>query len=126
MSGHGDVPMTVRAMKAGAVDFLLKPYREQDMLDAIQNGLAADHRRRAEQAALSDLRSRYAGLTLREKDIMRLVSEGLMNKQIAGVLGISEITVKVHRAKVMKKMAAGSLADLVRMARELNVGDHSK
>ena len=126
MSGHGDVPMTVRAMKAGAVDFLLKPYREQDMLDAIQNGLAADHRRRAEQAALSDLRSRYAGLTLREKDIMRLVSEGLMNKQIAGLLGISEITVKVHRAKVMKKMAAGSLADLVRMARELNVGDHSK
>lgn len=126
MSGHGDVPMTVQAMKAGAVDFLLKPYREQDMLDAIQTGLAADRRRREGQAALTDLKSRHRALTLREKDIMAFVTEGLMNKQIAGVLGISEITVKVHRASVMRKMAAGSLADLVRMAQELNVGRQTK
>jgi FixJ family two-component response regulator len=121
MSGHGDVPMTVQAMKAGAVDFLIKPFREQDMLDAIQAGLENDRKRRKLQSALSALHSRFAALTTREREIMSLATEGLMNKQIAGVLGITEVTVKVHRANVMKKMEAASFADLVRMARELNV-----
>ncbi len=121
MSAYGDVPLTVRAMKGGAVDFLLKPYHGQDMLDAIQYGLALDHRRREAQAGLSTLLSRYSALSPRERNIMALVTQGLMNKQIACTLGVSEITVKVNRAKVMKKMAAVSLADLVRMARDLNV-----
>lgn len=120
MSAYGDVPLTVRAMKAGAVDFLLKPYHWQDMLDAIHNGLARDRHRRETQADLSKLISRYSALNPRERDIMTLVTQGLMNKQIASTIGVSEITVKVNRAKVMKKMAAVSLADLVRMARDLD------
>ncbi len=126
MSAHGDVPMTVRAMKAGAIDFLIKPYREQDMLDAIQSGLMADRRRRKRDADLSVLKSRYATLTMREKEVMALVTEGLMNKQIAGVLGISEITVKVHRSMVIRKMVAGSLPALVRIARDLDIHSPNK
>ena len=126
MTAHGDVPMTVRAMKGGAIDFLIKPYREQDILDAIQAGLAVDRKRRETEADLSVLKARYATLTLREKEIMSLVTEGLMNKQIAGVLGLSEITVKVHRSAVIRKMSAGSLAELVSIARDLNIGSLSK
>ena len=115
MTGHGDIPMTVRAMKAGAVDFLTKPFRDQDMLDAVTAALALDRVRRSEMAESSELQARAKSLTQRELEIMEHVAAGLMNKQIAAKVGLSEITVKVHRGKVMKKMAAASLADLVRM-----------
>lgn len=121
MSAYGDVPLTVRAMKARAVDFLLKPYHGQDMLDAIHNGLALDRHRRETQADVSKLISRYSGLSSRKRDIMALVTRGRMSKQIASTLGVSEITVEVNRTKMMKKMAAVSLADLVSMARDLNL-----
>jgi FixJ family two-component response regulator len=116
MTGHGDIPMTVRAMKAGAVDFLSKPFRDQDMLDAVTAALALDRARRSEIAESSELQARARSLTQRELEIMEHVTSGLMNKQIAAKVGLSEITVKVHRGKLMKKMAAASLADLVRMA----------
>jgi FixJ family two-component response regulator len=116
MTGHGDIPMTVRAMKAGAVDFLTKPFRDQDMLDAVTAALALDRVRRSEIAESSEIQARAKSLSPRELEIMELVTAGLMNKQIAAKLELSEITVKVHRGKVMKKMGAGSLADLVRMA----------
>jgi FixJ family two-component response regulator len=116
MTGHGDIPMSVQAMKAGAVEFLTKPFRDQDMLDAVRKALERDRARRESDSAASRLRSSYVTLTPREQEVMELVAAGLMNKQIAGTLGLSEITVKVHRANVIRKMGARSVADLVRMA----------
>jgi FixJ family two-component response regulator len=114
MTGHGDIPMSVQAMKAGALDFLTKPFRDQDMLDAIAVAIERDRARRAESAGVAELEALAATLTAREAEVMRHVVEGLLNKQIAHALGISEITVKIHRGNVMRKMAAGSVADLVR------------
>jgi len=116
MTGHGDIPMTVRGMKAGAVDFLTKPFRDQDMLDAVNAALARDRRRRAESPALGDLRQKRACLSPREQQVMALVTSGLLNKQVAGELGLSEVTVKIHRGSAMRKMGARTLPDLVRMA----------
>lgn len=121
MTGHGDIPMTVRAMKAGAVEFLAKPFRDQEMLDAVQLGLERDRNRREAAKAAAKLRSGFDSLTPREQEIMSFVTAGLMNKQIAGEIGVSEITVKVHRGNVMRKMGARSLAELVRMAEALGV-----
>jgi FixJ family two-component response regulator len=121
ITGHGDIPMTVRAMKAGAVEFLTKPFRDQDLLDAVQVALERDRSRRAEDKAVHDLRTRFESLTPREQEVIGLVTAGLMNKQVAAELGVSEITVKVHRGNVMKKMGARSLADLVRMADALGL-----
>ncbi len=121
MTGHGDIPMTVRAMKAGAVEFLPKPFRDQDMLDAVQLGLEQDRRRRKNASETSKLKARFDCLTPREQQVMSFVAAGLMNKQIAGKLNVSEITVKVHRGSVMRKMDAKSLAELVRMADALGV-----
>ena len=121
MTGHGDIPMTVRAMKAGAVDFLSKPFRDQDMLDAVNAAIERDRQRRQESAARDSLDSRYATLTPREREVMAHVVAGLMNKQVAGVLNLSEITVKIHRGNVMRKMGVRSLADLVRHAEALGV-----
>ena len=121
MTGHGDIPMTVRAMKAGAVDFLTKPFRDQDMLDAVTTAIERDRNSRSEARALSDLHARLATLSAREQEIMTLVTTGLMNKQIAAEIGVAEITVKIHRGHIMKKMAAKSLADLVKMAQTLGI-----
>jgi FixJ family two-component response regulator len=121
ISGHGDIPMTVRAMKAGAVEFLTKPFREQDLLEAVQLALQRDRDRRLEQRAVLQTRARFEALTPREQEVVGLVTAGLMNKQVAAELGVSEITVKVHRGNVMKKMGARSLADLVRMADALGI-----
>lgn len=121
ITGHGDIPMTVRAMKAGAVEFLTKPFRDQDLLDAVQIALERDRTRRAQDKAVHELRSLYEGLTPREQQVIGFVTAGLMNKQIAAELGVSEVTVKVHRGSVMKKMGARSLADLVRMADALGI-----
>ncbi len=121
MTGHGDIPMTVRAMKAGAVDFLSKPFRDQEMLDAVTSAIERDRQRRSVTAALDDQRSAYATLTAREREVMTHVVAGLMNKQVAGVLGLSEITVKIHRGNVMRKMGVRTLADLVRTAEALGV-----
>jgi len=121
MTGHGDIPMTVRAMKAGAVDFLAKPFREQDMLDAVTAAIERDQQRRSESAALDGVRARYQTLTPREREIFAHVVSGRMNKQIAGDIGLSEITVKIHRGNVMRKMAVRSLADLVRQAEALGI-----
>jgi FixJ family two-component response regulator len=121
MTGHGDIPMTVRAMKAGAVDFLTKPFRDQDMLDAVAGAIEADRKRRAREIELADLRARLAELTPRELEVMALVTAGLMNKQVAAETNLAEITVKIHRGHIMKKMGAHSLADLVRMAEILGV-----
>ena len=121
MTGHGDIPMTVRAMKAGAMEFLPKPFRDQDMLDAVQVGLERDRDRRKSAGDIARLKANFATLTSREQEIMGLVTAGLMNKQIAGQIGVSEITVKVHRGSVMRKMEAKSLAELVRMADALGI-----
>lgn len=121
MTGHGDIPMTVRAMKAGAVEFLPKPFRDQDMLDAVRAGLERDYLRRKSANELSKLKACFASLTPREKEVMGLVTAGLLNKQIAGEIGVSEITVKVHRGNVMRKMNAKTLAELVRMADALGL-----
>ncbi len=122
ITGHGDIPMTVRAMRAGAIEFLTKPFRDQDLLDAVRVGLDRDRERREREQVLSGLVSAYETLTAREKEVFPLVTAGLMNKQIAAKLGVSEITVKVHRGNVMRKMGARSLADLVRMAELLGIG----
>jgi len=119
MTGHGDIPMSVRAMKAGAVDFLGKPFRDQDMLDAVTAALARDGDARDAAHAASEVRARFEHLTKREREIMALAAKGLANKQIAAEVGISEITVKVHRGAVMRKMGARSVVDLARMAEVL-------
>jgi FixJ family two-component response regulator len=121
MTGHGDIPMTVKAMKAGAIEFLPKPFRDQDMLDAVMLGLERDRVRRHDERANADVRARFATLTPREQEVMGFVTTGLLNKQIAGEMRLAEITVKLHRGSVMRKMAARSLADLVRMADILGV-----
>jgi FixJ family two-component response regulator len=121
MTGHGDIPMSVRAMKAGAVDFLPKPFRDQDMLDAVAGAIERDAQRRADNAALDDVRAHYARLTPREREVMAHVTAGLMNKQVAGLIGLSEITVKIHRGNLMRKMGVRTLADLVRQAEALGL-----
>jgi FixJ family two-component response regulator len=121
MTGHGDIPMSVQAMKAGAIDFLTKPLRHQEMIHAVTRALAADQKRRADEQAVSDLRLLYESLTPRERDVMALVTAGMMNKLVAEELGVSEITVKVHRSHVMKKMQTRSLADLARIADTLGI-----
>ena len=125
MTGYGDVPMSVRAMKGGAVDFLIKPFRDQDMLDAVMTALERDRKRRAAQRRLAHLRSHLETLTPRELEVMALVTAGLMNKQIAGELGVQEITIKGHRGRVMRKIGARSLAELVKIAEALGVRRHS-
>ncbi len=122
MTGHGDIPMTVRAMKAGAVDFLTKPFRDQDMLDAVAMAIARDGKRREDEKLILDLRALFETLTLREREMMALVAAGRMNKQIAAEIGLAEITVKIHRGHIMRKMGAKTLADLVRMAEALGIG----
>ncbi len=121
ITGHGDIPMTVRAMKAGAVEFLTKPFRDQDLLDAVQIALERDRGQRSLDKTLREVRAHFEALTPREQQVIGFVTAGLMNKQIAAELGVSEITVKVHRGNVMKKMGARSLADLVRMAEALGI-----
>ena len=121
ITGHGDIPMSVRAMKAGAVEFLTKPFRDQDLLDAIQQALDRDGKARDQRAALKALRSRFASLTSREREVMARVVAGLINKQVGAQLGMSETTVKIHRHQVMEKMGAGSLPELVRLADKLGI-----
>jgi FixJ family two-component response regulator len=120
ITGHGDIRMSVRAMKAGAVDFLIKPFQDQDLLDAIHAAIERDRERRREAVLVAELRERYATLTEREREIMTFVVVGRANKQIAAELNLSEMTVKVHRGQVMRKMHAGSLPELVRMADRLS------
>jgi FixJ family two-component response regulator len=121
ITGHGDIPMTVRAMKGGAVDFLTKPIRDQEILDAVQAAIERDRKRRDLEKTVSNFRSRFESLSSRERDVLCLVTSGLMNKQVATELGLAEITVKIYRGQIMRKMGAKSLADLVRMAEALGV-----
>jgi RNA polymerase sigma factor (sigma-70 family) len=121
ITGHGDIPMSVRAMKAGAVEFLTKPFRDQDLLDAIHTGLDRDRARRRRDSEVAALRERFEWLTPREREVLPLVVSGLPNKQIAAEIGTSETTVKVHRSQLMRKMGAGSLPELVRMAERLGM-----
>jgi FixJ family two-component response regulator len=121
ITGHGDVPTSVRAMKAGALEFLTKPFLERDLLDAIAQAIERDRAVRLRQAEMGELNARYESLTRREREVMERVVSGLLNKQVAAELGTSEVTVKVHRAKVMHKMRAGSLADLVRMSEKVGM-----
>jgi FixJ family two-component response regulator len=121
ITAHGDIPMTVRAMKAGAVEFLTKPFRDQDLLDAIQQSLELDRTRRAQEAEVATLRKRFESLTPREREVLPWVASGLPNKQIADAVGASEATIKVHRSQLMRKMGAPSLADLVRMTERMGI-----
>jgi FixJ family two-component response regulator len=121
VTAHGDVPMSVRALKSGAVEFLTKPFRDQDLLDAIQQALQRDRTAQEQQAEIHDLQGRYHALTRREREVMTLVVSGMLNKQIASEIGASEATVKIHRGQVMHKMQAGSVVDLVRMADKLKL-----
>jgi RNA polymerase sigma factor (sigma-70 family) len=121
ITGHGDIPMSVRAMKAGAVEFLTKPFRDQDLLDAIQAGLERDRASRQREAEIATLRERLESLTPREREVLPLVVSGLLNKQVAAELGTTEATVKVHRSQLMRKMGASSLADLVRMSEKMGI-----
>jgi FixJ family two-component response regulator len=121
ITGYGDIPMAVQAMKAGAVEFLRKPFREQDLLDAVQQALERDRKAREQRAEIAELRSRFDSLTPREREVMALVAAGLLNKQVAGELGTSEASVKVHRQHVMEKIGADSLAELVRMADKIGI-----
>jgi len=121
ITGHGDIPMTVRAMKAGAMEFLTKPIRDQDLLDAVQRGIDLDRTRREQNRSVTELRARLALLTPREREVVTLVSAGLLNKQIAGRLGVAEITIKMHRGNAMRKLQAASLADLMRIVQVLGL-----
>jgi FixJ family two-component response regulator len=121
VTAHGDVPMSVRALKSGAVEFLTKPFRDQDLLDAIHQALQRDRTARERQAEIHDLQQRYHALTAREREVMTLVVSGMLNKQIASAIGASEATVKIHRGHVMQKMQAGSVVDLLRMADKLKL-----
>jgi len=121
VTGHGDIPMSVKAMKAGAADFLTKPFRQQEMLDAVTAAIERDRKRRKDEKIVSNLRALFETLTPREREILALVSAGLMNKQIAAEIGIAEITVKIHRGRIMKKMGTRSLADLVRITEMLGI-----
>jgi FixJ family two-component response regulator len=121
MTGHGDIPMSVRAMKGGAIDFLTKPFRDQDMLDAVVKAIEHDRERREADRIVTDVRTLFETLSTREREVMALVSSGLMNKQVAAELGLAEITVKIHRGHVMKKMGARSLANLLRQAELLGI-----
>jgi FixJ family two-component response regulator len=121
VTGHGDIPMSVRAMKAGAVEFLTKPYREQDLVEAIQHGIRQHRTKRKQRAEIIELQRRYELLTLREREVFPLVAGGLLNKQVGAQLGASEKTIKVHRGQVMQKMKADSLAELIRMAERLKI-----
>jgi FixJ family two-component response regulator len=124
MTGHGDIPMSVKAMKAGAIDFLTKPFRDQDILDAVIRALERDQKRRDSEKGVAELRTRYSSLTSREREVIALVLEGLMNKQIAAKLGVTEITVKVHRGHMMRKMKARSVIELVAKADLLGIRHH--
>jgi FixJ family two-component response regulator len=126
ITGHGDIPMTVRAMKAGAVEFLTKPFRDQDLLDAIQIALQRDHARREQEKELTELERRFDLLTAREREVISLVSTGKLNKQIADQLGTAENTIKVHRSRAMEKLGADSLADVVRMIEKLKDVSHAE
>lgn len=125
MTGHGDIPMTVKAMKAGAIEFLSKPFRDQDMLDAVQLALERDRTRRQDELANTELRANFESLSAREREVMAFVTSGLMNKQIAAQLGLAEVTVKFHRGSLMRKMNARSVAELARMAQILLI-EHPK
>jgi len=126
LTGHGDIPASVRAMKAGAIEFLTKPVEEEDLLRAIQEAIERDRRKRQKHAEIHDLQSRYETLTAREREVMQQVISGLLNKQVAGELNITEFTVKIHRGHVMRKMRADSLADLVRMAEGLGIRSNKR
>ena len=125
ITGHGDIPMAVRAIKEGAVDFLAKPFRDQDLLDAVQHALEIDRAARQERTMVAGVRRRYESLTKREREVMRLVVSGLLNKQIASELGSSEVTVKMHRGQVMRKMKAQSLVQLVRMSEKIGISSEA-